>query len=74
MARAQTKPDRITRYLAAKALVQAITAADLQAAAARYLPPDRAIELLVVPAPDKGEPKKAEDYAIARLQAAPASP
>jgi zinc protease len=49
VARAQTKPERIERHLAAKAILQTITADDLRAAAARYLPPDRAVELLVLP-------------------------
>jgi zinc protease len=53
VARAQSKPERIARHLAARALVEAITATDLQAAATRYLAPDRAVELLVVPEGEK---------------------
>jgi zinc protease len=49
VARAQTHPDRIARQQAARTLVQGITAADLQAAAARWLAPDRALEVLVLP-------------------------
>ncbi len=50
VARAQSRPDRIARQTAAKALLTDITADDLQRAAARYLAPDRAVELLVLPA------------------------
>ena len=53
VARAQTRPERIARFVAASALVQAITAADVQTTAARYLAPDRAVELLVVPDGEK---------------------
>jgi zinc protease len=49
-ARAQTKSYRIDRFLAAKTTIEGITAADLQATAARYLAPDAAVEILVVPA------------------------
>jgi zinc protease len=52
VARAQTRPERIDRYLAAKATLATITAADLQTAATRYLPPERAVELLVMPQGD----------------------
>lgn len=69
VARAQSRPDRIGRYLSAKALVQSITAADLQTAAAHYLAPARALEVLVVP-----EPKKSGDDRPARLQGARAGP
>jgi zinc protease len=53
VARAQTRPDRIARHLAAKAILMSLTAADMQAAAARYLQPDGAIEMLVLPAGGK---------------------
>jgi zinc protease len=53
VARAQTRPERLTRFVGAKALVGSITAADVQAVAARYLAPERAIELLVLPDPEK---------------------
>ena len=52
VARAQTRPDRIDRYLAATATLATISAADIQAAGARYLSPDRAVELLVMPQGD----------------------
>lgn len=47
--RAQTDPDKIARYLSAKARYQALTAADLQAMAKRYLDPARAVEIVVLP-------------------------
>ena len=47
--RAQTEPDRIERYLAGKAALAAITAEDLRATAARYLSPEQALEVLVLP-------------------------
>jgi len=53
VARAQTRPQRIARHLAAGAMLQTITADDLRMAAARYLPPDRALELLVLPDSEK---------------------
>jgi zinc protease len=53
VARAQTRPDRIARYQAASALLAAITAGDVQAAAARFLPPGRALELMVLPEGEK---------------------
>jgi zinc protease len=53
VARAQTRPERIARHLAASAMLQTITADDLRKTAARYLAPERAVELLVVPAGEK---------------------
>ncbi|WP_420382249.1 M16 family metallopeptidase [Novosphingobium sp.] len=50
VARAQTRPDRIVRHEAARDILLSLTAGDMQAAAARYLQPDRALEILVVPA------------------------
>ena len=47
--RAQTEPEEIARYLAAKARLEAITAADVQALARRYLLPNDAVEVLVLP-------------------------
>jgi zinc protease len=47
--RAQTQPDHIARYIAARARLSALTATDLQAAARRYLAPDAAVEVLVLP-------------------------
>ena len=49
VARAQTRPERIVRQQAAKALLLGLTAADVQAAMAQYLQPDRALEILVLP-------------------------
>lgn len=49
--RAQSKPDAIVRYLTAKARYDALTAADLQAMAAKYLQPDQAVEIVVLPKP-----------------------
>ena len=47
--RAQTRPDRLTRAKSARARLEKITAADLQALARRYLTPEKAVELLVLP-------------------------
>ena len=69
VARAQGHPEQIARYQAAQLLLQSITAADLQTAAARYLAPDRAVEVLVV-----AEPKKAGDDRRARLSDAKSAP
>lgn len=53
VARAQTRPERIMRFVGARALVGSLTAADVQAAAAHYLAPQQAIELMVLPDPQK---------------------
>ncbi len=47
--RAQTEPDRIERYVKGKDLLKAITPEQLQAAARRYLTPDGAVEIHVLP-------------------------
>lgn len=47
--RAQSKPDAISRYLTARGRYEALTPADIQAMAARYLKPDQAVEIVVVP-------------------------
>lgn len=47
--RAQSQPDRLTRFAGARARLDALTAADLQAAARRFLNPDEAVEVLVLP-------------------------
>jgi zinc protease len=47
--RAQTEPDRIERQVHAAERLQAVTAEQVQAAARRYLAPDRAVEILVLP-------------------------
>jgi len=49
VARAQTEPDRIDRFLAGKAALAAITAEDLRQTAARYLAPDQALEVIALP-------------------------
>jgi zinc protease len=47
--RAQTEPDEIERYLNARERLQAVTAADVQAMALRYLEPGQDVEVLVLP-------------------------
>lgn len=47
--RAQSQPDRIDRFLAARQRLEALTAADLQALAKRYLAIDKAVVALVLP-------------------------
>lgn len=49
--RAQSEPDRIDRWFTAPETIEAITAEDLQAVARRYLDPERAVEVHVVPGP-----------------------
>lgn len=55
--RAQTESDRIDRYLAASARLAALTPADVQAMAMRWLDPKGAVDLVVLPkdapAPEK---------------------
>jgi zinc protease len=46
---AQSKPDRITRFQAAKARLAAITPADIQSMAKRYLTATGAVEVTVLP-------------------------
>ena len=47
--RTQTEPDRIERYVKGKDRLLAITPAQLQALAARYLTPQGAVEVTVLP-------------------------
>jgi zinc protease len=47
--RAQSEADRIDRYLEAKARLSALTAADVQAMAQRYLDPAKAVQVVVLP-------------------------
>jgi zinc protease len=47
--RAQTEPDRIDRLLHGKERIAAITSADLQALARRYLTANRGLEVTVLP-------------------------
>jgi zinc protease len=48
-AQAQREPDYIVRFTEGKAKAEAITAADLQAIAAKYLKPDQRLEVDVLP-------------------------
>ena len=52
---AQREPDRIVRFTEGKAKAHAITPADLQAIAAKYLDPDKRLEIDVLPR--EGEPR-----------------
>jgi zinc protease len=52
-AQAQSEPDRLERFTEGKAKAEAITPADLQALAAKYLAPDKRLEVDVLP---KGGP------------------
>jgi zinc protease len=52
--RAQSEAERIDRFASAKAVLEAVTPAELQAAAARYLQPDSAVEVVVLPAAADG--------------------
>ncbi|KUR70136.1 peptidase M16 [Novosphingobium fuchskuhlense] len=47
--RAQSQPDRIERFLKARTRLDALTGADLQTLARRYLTPDQAVVALVLP-------------------------
>jgi len=47
--RAQTEPDRIARYQSALTRLEMLSAQDVQAAAQRYLDPETALEILVLP-------------------------
>ncbi|ANU08369.1 M16 family metallopeptidase [Paraurantiacibacter namhicola] len=47
--RAQTEPERIARFARAREVVMAVTPADLQAAAAKYLQPGERLEITVLP-------------------------
>jgi len=48
-ARAQTEPDVIARFQMAKPRLEALTAADVQAAARQYLAPEAGLEVTVLP-------------------------
>jgi zinc protease len=47
--RAQTQPDRLARARSARTRLEKLTASDLQAMAQRYLAPDKAVQILVLP-------------------------
>lgn len=49
--RAQRKPERIGRFVSGKERLAALTPADVQAMAARYLKPDERLEIVVLPRP-----------------------
>jgi zinc protease len=49
--RAQTEADRIERQVNVRTRLSAVTAADVQAAARKYLTPERAVEITVLPEP-----------------------
>ncbi len=51
VARAQSDPSRLDRLIGLRARIAAITPEELQAAAARYLEPQRKLELKIIPAP-----------------------
>jgi zinc protease len=51
--RAQGKPDRMDRFASAKDVLSGITPEELQAAAARYLVPGKAVEIVVLPADER---------------------
>jgi len=51
---AQRQPDRIARFTSAKAKLEALTAEDVRATAAKYLQPDQRLEIDVLP--KAGEP------------------
>jgi zinc protease len=53
--RAQTEPERIERFRAGKAALAAITAEEVRATAARYLAPEAAVEIVVLPRQDQQE-------------------
>ena len=47
--RAQTKPERIARFIGARALIERTTPAAIQTVAGRYLDPGTVLEILVLP-------------------------
>ncbi|WP_238339314.1 M16 family metallopeptidase [Novosphingobium ginsenosidimutans] len=47
--RVQSKPDGLDRFANSRAIITALTAADLLALARRYLDPDQGLEILVLP-------------------------
>ena len=62
--RAQSEPERIERFFATPEVVRAITAEMMMATAARYLSPDAAVEVHVVPGPDAKAAAKGETEAL----------
>jgi zinc protease len=53
--RAQSEPERIERFARAKERLSALTAADVQAMAARYLKPEQRLEIVVLPRTEVGD-------------------
>jgi zinc protease len=53
--RAQSDPDDIARFTEGKAALEALTAADVQAVAARYLKPEERLEIDVLPRIEKAD-------------------
>ncbi|MBU6267918.1 MAG: insulinase family protein [Sphingomonadales bacterium] len=51
VARAQTQPDRVERQVHARQRLLALTPADVQAVARRYLVPEREVDVVVLPRP-----------------------
>lgn len=49
VARAQSDPDDIVRFMESKARLEALTPRDVQATAARYLKPEERLEIVVLP-------------------------
>jgi zinc protease len=49
VARAQTRPERVGRFLRGKKIIEGLTAKDVQQAAQRYLDSDRRLEIDVLP-------------------------
>lgn len=47
--RAQSRPDTIARFVAARGMLDTLTPAEIGAVAARYLQPEAAVELVVLP-------------------------
>jgi zinc protease len=67
--RAQTQPERIARYIAAEGLLASITPQDLAETARRYLDPDRALEILVLPEGVAAPPDRSLDLMAAERAA-----
>ena len=53
--RAQTEPERIDRFLAGAERLQALTPQNIHAMALRYLDPEQALEIRVLPKPEDAE-------------------
>jgi zinc protease len=50
--RAQTQPDRLTRFTQGRAMLEALTPQQIQATALRYLDPAQRLEITVLPGPE----------------------